>query len=64
MIEIFFLVVNMDLGGLGFYIFGVLFDDFVDLIFEELKKDKIEIGYGDSVKRFYVFKEEIEKVIV
>jgi uncharacterized oxidoreductase len=60
-IEILPPAVNTDLGGPGLHTFGAPLDDFADSIFEELKKGKIEIGYGDSAKRLHASKEEIEK---
>jgi uncharacterized oxidoreductase len=60
-IEILPPAVNTDLGGAGLHTFGAPLDDFADSIFEELKKGKIEIGYGDSAKRLHASKEEIEK---
>src|SRR6478609_9024169 len=60
-IEILPPAVNTDLGGPGLHTFGAPLDDFADSIFEELKKGKIEIGYGDSAKRLQASKEEIEK---
>jgi len=60
-IEILPPAVNTDLGGPGLHTFGAPLDDFAHSIFEELKKGKIEIGYGDSAKRLQASKEEIEK---
>ncbi len=53
--------VNTDLGGAGLHTHGEPLDAFADGIFNELAKGKIEIGYGSSVTRLRMSRDEIDK---
>ncbi|MDN4072037.1 SDR family oxidoreductase [Fictibacillus terranigra] len=56
--------VNTDLGGVGLHTFGAPVDDFADTIFEGLKKEKVEVGYGGTEERLSAPREEIEQGIL
>jgi len=53
--------VNTDLGGAGLHTQGEPLDAFADGIFNELAKGKMEIGYGSSVARLHMSRDEINK---
>ncbi|RNC98047.1 SDR family oxidoreductase [Lysinibacillus halotolerans] len=53
--------VNTDLGGAGLHTFGAPLDDFINAIFEGLKNQQLEIGYGGTEKRLFASKEELEQ---
>ncbi len=55
--------VNTDLGGVGLHTFGAPLDDFADTIFEGLKKEKLEVGYGGTEERLSAPREEIQQGI-
>ncbi len=54
-------VVNTDLGGTGLHTQGEPAEAFVEGIFKGLKEGKTEIGYGDSVNRLRMSRDEIDK---
>lgn len=53
--------VNTDLGGVGLHTFGAPLNDFIAGIFDGLRNQKSEIGYGGTEKRLTATKEEIEQ---
>lgn len=53
--------VNTDLGGAGLHTHGEPLDAFADGIFDELANGKLEIGYGSSVARLRMSRDEIDK---
>lgn len=53
--------VNTDLGGVGLHTFGAPLYDFIAGIFDGLRNEKIEIGYGGTEQRLTASKEEIEQ---
>lgn len=53
--------VNTDLGGVGIHTFGAPINDFIDAIFEGLKKDQVEIGYGGTEKRLTASRDELNR---
>jgi len=53
--------VNTDLGGVGLHTFGEPLDAFADEIFEGLEEGKKEIGYGSSVNRLRMSRDEIDE---
>ncbi|MEK9198522.1 SDR family oxidoreductase [Ureibacillus sp. FSL E2-3493] len=53
--------VNTDLGGAGLHTFGAPLNDFINAIFEGLKNQQLEIGYGGTEKRLFASKEELEQ---
>ncbi len=53
--------VNTDLGGVGLHTFGAPLNDFIQAIFEGLKNNQLEIGYGGTEKRLTASKEEIDQ---
>nr|WP_106781316.1 SDR family NAD(P)-dependent oxidoreductase [Lysinibacillus timonensis] len=55
--------VNTDLGGVGVHTFGAPLQDFIEAIFEGLKNQQIEIGYGGTEKRLTASRDEIEQGI-
>ncbi|WP_062237795.1 SDR family oxidoreductase [Fictibacillus sp. FJAT-27399] len=55
--------VNTDLGGVGLHTFGAPLDDFADTIFEGLKKEQLEVGYGGTEERLSAPREEIQQGI-
>lgn len=52
--------VNTDLGGAGLHTHGEPLDAFADAIFNELANGKQEIGYGSSVARLRMSRDEID----
>lgn len=52
--------VNTDLGGAGLHTHGEPLDAFADGIFNELANGKKEIGYGSSVARLRMSRDEID----
>jgi len=52
--------VNTDLGGSGLHVHGEPLNDFIDGIFEGLAAGKPEIGYGTSVQRLRMSRDEID----
>ncbi|RUS48941.1 SDR family oxidoreductase [Cohnella sp. AR92] len=52
--------VNTDLGGLGLHSNGEPLDDFADGIFKGLEEGKAEIGYGTSVARLRMSRDDID----
>ncbi|AIY07107.1 cytochrome C553 [Paenibacillus polymyxa] len=54
-------VVNTDLGGTGLHTQGEAPDAFTDGIFKGLEEGKTEIGYGDSVSRLRMSRDEIDE---
>ena len=55
--------VNTDLGGGGLHISGEPLDAFADGIFKELEEGKKEIGYGTSVNRLRMSRDEIDEYV-
>lgn len=55
--------VNTDLGGAGLHTFGEPLDDFADGIFQGLEEGKQEIGYGSSVPRLRMSRDEIDQQV-
>ncbi|MGG1689259.1 SDR family NAD(P)-dependent oxidoreductase [Heyndrickxia ginsengihumi] len=55
--------VNTDLGGPGLHTFGEPLDAFADGIFEGLKNNEIEIGYGRSAKAMRMSRDEIDQEV-
>lgn len=55
--------VNTDLGGAGLHTFGAPLNDFIASIFNGLKNNKIEIGYGGTEERLTAPKEQLEQGI-
>ncbi|MEC0226206.1 SDR family oxidoreductase [Paenibacillus alba] len=53
--------VNTDLGGMGIHTLGEPLDAFADGIFKELEEGKQEIGYGTSVNRLRMSRDEIDE---
>ncbi|OAS16721.1 SDR family oxidoreductase [Paenibacillus oryzisoli] len=55
--------VNTDLGGTGLHMHGEPLDDFADGIFEGLAEGKPEIGYGTSVARLRMSRDEVDEQV-
>jgi len=53
--------VNTDLGGAGLHTNGEPLDDFADGIFHGLEEGKKEIGYGTSVNRLRMPRDEVDE---
>ncbi len=53
--------VNTSLGGTGLHTHGEPLDAFADGIFNDLAEGKIEIGYGTSVARLRMSRDEIDE---
>ncbi|NIK67320.1 SDR family NAD(P)-dependent oxidoreductase [Paenibacillus sp. BK720] len=53
--------VNTDLGGTGLHVHGEPLDAFADGIFQGLREGKSEIGYGTSVDRLRMSRDDIDK---
>ena len=53
--------VNTDLGGAGLHTFGAPVNEFIHAVFEGLKNQQVEIGFGGTEKRLHASKEEIEQ---
>ncbi|WP_027091595.1 SDR family oxidoreductase [Cohnella thermotolerans] len=53
--------VNTDLGGTGLHTIGEPLDAFADGIFKGLEEGKTEIGYGTSVSRLRMSRDEIDE---
>ena len=53
--------VNTDLGGVGLHTTGEPLDAFADGIFKGLEEGKIEIGYGSSIDRLRMSRDEIDE---
>jgi uncharacterized oxidoreductase len=53
--------VNTDLGGTGLHTHGEPLDAFADGIFKGLEEGKKEIGYGSSVDRLRMSRDEIDE---
>ncbi|MEE6449810.1 SDR family NAD(P)-dependent oxidoreductase [Gottfriedia acidiceleris] len=53
--------VNTDLGGAGLHTHGEPLDDFADGIFNGLKEGKQEIGYGTSVERLRMSRDQVDE---
>lgn len=53
--------VNTDLGGTGLHTHGEPLDAFADGIFKGLEEGKQEIGYGTSVNRLRMSRDEIDE---
>jgi uncharacterized oxidoreductase len=53
--------VNTDLGGTGLHTQGEPLDAFADGIFKGLEEGKTEIGYGTSVSRLRMSRDEIDE---
>ncbi len=53
--------VNTDLGGAGLHTSGEPLDAFADGIFQGLEEGKMEIGYGSSVNRLRMSRDELDK---
>ncbi|MFB5761292.1 SDR family oxidoreductase [Paenibacillus medicaginis] len=53
--------VNTDLGGSGLHVHGEPLDAFADGIFKGLEEGKDEIGYGTSVGRLRMSRDEIDE---
>ncbi|NQX68661.1 SDR family NAD(P)-dependent oxidoreductase [Paenibacillus alba] len=53
--------VNTDLGGMGIHTLGEPLDAFADGIFKQLEEGKQEIGYGTSVNRLRMSRDEIDE---
>lgn len=52
--------VNTDLGGAGLHVQGEPLDAFTEGIFQELEAGKQEIGYGSSVARLRMSRDEVD----
>ncbi|GMA59621.1 hypothetical protein GCM10025859_00610 [Alicyclobacillus fastidiosus] len=55
--------VNTDLGGSGLHTHGEPLDAFTDGIFQGLEEGKQEIGYGSSVNRLRMSRDEIDAYV-
>lgn len=55
--------VNTDLGGAGLHTHGEPLDAFADGIFKGLEEGKLEIGYGTSVARLRMSRDEIDEYV-
>ncbi|KQL52711.1 cytochrome C [Heyndrickxia shackletonii] len=55
--------VNTDLGGTGLHMSGEPLDAFADGIFKGLAEGKTEIGYGTSVERLRMSRDEIDDYV-
>jgi len=55
--------VNTDLGGAGLHMSGEPLDAFADGIFKGLAEGKTEIGYGTSVDRLRMSRDEIDEYV-
>lgn len=53
--------VNTDLGGVGLHVHGEPLDEFTDGIFKGLEEGKSEIGYGTSVDRLTMPRNEVDQ---
>ncbi|QRG68864.1 SDR family oxidoreductase [Brevibacillus choshinensis] len=53
--------VNTDLGGAGLHTHGEPLDAFADGIFKGLEEGKMEIGYGTSVNRLRMSRDEVDE---
>ncbi|MDP4095213.1 SDR family NAD(P)-dependent oxidoreductase [Paenibacillus sp. P96] len=53
--------VNTDLGGDGLHVHGEPLDAFADGIFKGLEEGKQEIGYGSSIDRLRMSRDEIDE---
>lgn len=53
--------VNTDLGGAGLHTSGEPLDAFADGIFQGLEEGKMEIGYGSSINRLRMSRDELDK---
>ncbi|MFF3024299.1 SDR family oxidoreductase [Gottfriedia sp. NPDC057948] len=53
--------VNTDLGGAGLHTHGEPLDEFADGIFMGLKEGKQEIGYGTSVERLRMSRDQVDE---
>ncbi|RIX59726.1 SDR family NAD(P)-dependent oxidoreductase [Paenibacillus nanensis] len=53
--------VNTNLGGVGLHSNGEPLDNFADGIFKELEEGKEEIGYGTSVNRLRMSRDEMDE---
>ncbi|MEH7515072.1 SDR family NAD(P)-dependent oxidoreductase [Gottfriedia acidiceleris] len=53
--------VNTDLGGTGLHTHGEPLDEFADGIFKGLKEGKQEIGYGTSVERLRMSRDQVDE---
>jgi uncharacterized oxidoreductase len=52
--------VNTDLGGAGLHTQGEPLDAFTDGVFNDLAEGKVEIGYGSSVARLRMSRDEVD----
>ncbi len=55
--------VNTDLGGTGLHTHGEPLDAFADGIFKGLEEGKTEIGYGSSVDRLRMSRDEVDEYV-
>lgn len=53
--------VNTNLGGAGLHTHGEPLDAFTDGIFNDLAEGKVEIGYGTSVARLRMSRDEVDE---
>ncbi|MFF2874931.1 SDR family oxidoreductase [Gottfriedia sp. NPDC057991] len=53
--------VNTDLGGAGLHTHGEPLDEFADGIFKGLREEKQEIGYGTSVERLRMSRDQVDE---
>ncbi|SFM08289.1 short chain dehydrogenase [Paenibacillus sp. 1_12] len=53
--------VNTDLGGAGLHVHGEPLDAFADGIYKGLEEGKKEIGYGTSVDRLRMSRDDVDK---
>ena len=53
--------VNTQLGGTGLHVHGEPLDAFADAIFEGLEEGRAEIGYGTSVARLRMSRDDIDQ---
>ena len=60
-VEVLPTAVNTDLGGVGVHTFGAPLADFIASIFDGLRQEKIEIGYGGTERRLTAPREEIKE---
>ncbi|MEF2968590.1 SDR family NAD(P)-dependent oxidoreductase [Paenibacillus sp. M1] len=55
--------VNTELGGTGLHVHGEPLNAFADGIFKELEAGKQEIGYGTSVNRLRMSRDEVDQYV-
>jgi uncharacterized oxidoreductase len=60
-VEVALPAVNTDLGGTGLHTHGEPLNAFADGIFKGLEEGKQEIGYGTSVARLRMSRDEVDE---